>query len=401
MHNAMSNNARRELHTKSGGTNDQVGELILKELDSRDTEIKAFAKGTVEKIEALGDRLNTLEQKSFRRNGNDGGQSAFGEDAVGKMAEEFTKSGQFAALKSGGPTTGRVTVDSISIKALTNAGQGVTGSTSYSATAQRQPGLHNDPRRDLSLLDYLPSLPATSSTFEYMQLKDYTNNATEQEEEGQQKAQSNIDAELETANIATVAHFTRASKQVLDDTPALGQQIGNLLNYGLLEKLEARLIAGPGGKGKIKGLIGYAVPHVVVGTLLPVDAIGQAVTAMKTSGWQARLIIMNPNDWFNISSERDADGQYVLGSPRDPAPPVLWGVPLITSGSMPAGTVLLLDTSQVAMLDREQPTLMLSREDANNFTSNMVTLLAELRAGLAVFSTGAVRSVDITPPAGG
>ncbi|HIH0212686.1 TPA: phage major capsid protein, partial [Staphylococcus aureus] len=106
-------------------------------------------------------------------------------------------------------------------------------------------------------------LPATSSTFEYMQLKDYVNNATEQEEEGQQKAESKIDAELETANIATVAHWTRASKQVLDDTPALGQQIGNLLDYGLLEKLEARLIAGPGGKGKIKGLLGYAVPHTV------------------------------------------------------------------------------------------------------------------------------------------
>ncbi|MEJ5059251.1 MULTISPECIES: phage major capsid protein [unclassified Pseudomonas] len=396
MLNAMSNNARRELKTKSGG--DQIEDLILKELQTRDVEIKNFSENAVKEITALKDRLIDLEQKGQRRGGN---APAGGVDAVGKMADEFTKSGQFAAMKSGGPTTGRVTVDSVSIKALTNAGQGITGSTSYSATAQRQPGLHNDPRRDLSLLDYLPSLPATTSTFEYMQLKDYVNNATEQEEEGQQKAESNIDAELETANIATIAHFTRASKQVLDDTPALGQQIGNLLDYGLLEKLEARLIAGPGGKGKIKGLIGYAVPHVVVGTLLPVDAIGQAVTAMKTSGWQARLIIMNPNDWFNISSERDADGQYVLGSPRDPAPAVLWGVPLITSGSMPAGTVLLLDTSQVAMLDREQPTLMLSREDGNNFTSNMVTLLAELRAGLAVFSTGAVRSVDITPAAGG
>lgn len=396
MLNAMSNNARRELKTKSGG--DQIEDLILKELQTRDVEIKNFSENAVKEITALKDRLIDLEQKGQRRGGN---APAGGVDAVGKMADEFTKSGQFAAMKSGGPTTGRVTVDSVSIKALTNAGQGVTGSTSYSATAQRQPGLHNDPRRDLSLLDYLPSLPATSSTFEYMQLKDYVNTATEQEEEGQQKAESNIDAELETANIATIAHFTRASKQVLDDTPALGQQIGNLLDYGLLEKLEARLISGAGGKGKIKGLIGYAVPHVVVGTLLPVDAIGQAVTAMKTSGWQARLIIMNPNDWFNISSERDADGQYVLGSPRDPAPAVLWGVPLITSGSMPAGTVLLLDTSQVAMLDREQPTLMLSREDGNNFTSNMVTLLAELRAGLAVFSTGAVRSVDITPAAGG
>ncbi|OOW01353.1 phage capsid protein [Pseudomonas sp. MF6396] len=397
MYNAMSNSART-LQTKNAG-GDSTEALVLKHLQDRDEEINRFANDAKETIQGLKDRLQDLEQKSARR----GAPSGYGggDDAIVKMADAFTKSGQFEALKSGSPTTGRVTVENVAIKSLTNAGQGVAGSTSYSATAQRQPGLYNDPRRDLSLLDYLPSLPASSATFEYMQIKDYTNNATEQEEEGQQKAQTSIDAELETANIATVAHWTRASKQVLDDTPALGQQIGNLLNYGLLEKLESRLIAGPGGKGKIKGLIGYAVPHVVVGTLKPVDAIGQAVTAMKTSGWQARLIIMNPDDWFSISSERDADGQYVLGSPRDPAPPVLWGVPVITSGSMPAGTVLLLDTTQVAMLDREQPTLMLSREDGNNFTSNLVTLLAELRAGLAVFSTGAVRSVDISEASGG
>ncbi|MCF3158790.1 MULTISPECIES: phage major capsid protein [Pseudomonas] len=393
----MSNSART-LQTKNAG-GDSTEALVLKHLQDRDEEINRFANDAKETIQGLKDRLQDLEQKSARR----GAPSGYGggDDAIVKMADAFTKSGQFEALKSGSPTTGRVTVENVAIKSLTNAGQGVAGSTSYSATAQRQPGLYNDPRRDLSLLDYLPSLPASSATFEYMQIKDYTNNATEQEEEGAQKAQTSIDAELETANIATVAHWTRASKQVLDDTPALGQQIGNLLNYGLLEKLESRLIAGPGGKGKIKGLIGYAVPHVVVGTLKPVDAIGQAVTAMKTSGWQARLIIMNPDDWFSISSERDADGQYVLGSPRDPAPPVLWGVPVITSGSMPAGTVLLLDTTQVAMLDREQPTLMLSREDGNNFTSNLVTLLAELRAGLAVFSTGAVRSVDISDATGG
>ncbi|WP_236183040.1 phage major capsid protein [Pseudomonas ceruminis] len=393
----MSNSART-LQTKSAG-GDSTEALVLKHLQDRDEEINRFATDAKETIQGLKDRLQDLEQKSARR-GAPAGYGG-GDDAIVKMADAFTKSGQFEALKSGSPTTGRVTVENVAIKSLTNAGQGVAGSTSYSATAQRQPGLYNDPRRDLSLLDYLPSLPASSATFEYMQIKDYTNNATEQEEEGAQKAQTSIDAELETANIATVAHWTRASKQVLDDTPALGQQIGNLLNYGLLEKLESRLIAGPGGKGKIKGLIGYAVPHVVVGTLKPVDAIGQAVTAMKTSGWQARLIIMNPDDWFSISSERDADGQYVLGSPRDPAPPVLWGVPVITSGSMPAGTVLLLDTTQVAMLDREQPTLMLSREDGNNFTSNLVTLLAELRAGLAVFSTGAVRSVDISNATGG
>ena len=106
---------------------------------------------------------------------------------------------------------------------------------------------------------------------------------------------------------------------------------------------------------------------------------------------------MNPVDWFIISSERDSEGQYVLGSPRDPSPPALWNVPVVTTPSLAAGTVLVVDPAQVAVLDRQLPSLMASREDGTNFTTNMVTLLAEMRAGLAVFSAGAVLAVEITP----
>lgn len=315
----------------------------------------------------------------------------------GDLSARFSDSDQFAAVKNGAPTTGRVALDGVSIKALTNAGAGVAGSTDYNVQAQRADGLYNDPRRSLTLLDILPRLPVATGTFEYMRLIDYVNAAAFQTEEGQQKAEANFEMEPETANIATIAHFTRASVQVLDDAPALAQKIGDLLQYGLLAKLEAELVSGTEGKGRIKGLVDFAVPFVVAGTPAPVDAIGQAVVGMNSNGWAAGLIVMNPVDWFTISSERGTDGQYVLGSPRDPSPPALWGVPVVTTPSLAVGSVLVVDPNQVAILDREQPSLMASRESGTNFTTNMVTLLAETRAGLAVFSAGAVLVVDLTP----
>ncbi|MES1924712.1 phage capsid family protein [Salinisphaera sp. T31B1] len=105
---------------------------------------------------------------------------------------------------------------------------------------------------------------------------------------------------------------------------------------------------------------------------------------------------MNPADWFTVTSERATDGQYILGTPRASMPASLWNRTVATTPSIPAGRVLVMDTSQTAVLDRQQPVLMASRLDGNNMTTNMITILAEMRAGLAVFSTGAVLSLDLT-----
>ncbi|GLK90035.1 phage major capsid protein [Pseudomonas turukhanskensis] len=345
-------------------------------------------------IRRLNDFVSDLAQKYVRGNHSDSFETF---RTPGDLSLKFSQSDQFAAVQNGAPTTGRVALDGVSIKALTNAGAGVTGSTDYNVQAQRADGLYNDPRRSLTLLDILPRLPVSVGSFEYMRLIDYVNAAAFQTEEGQQKAEATLEMEPETATIATIAHFTRASVQVLDDAPALAQKIGDLLQYGLLAKLEAELVSGTEGKGRIKGLVDFAIPFAVTGTPAPVDAIGQAVVGMNSNGWEAGLIVMNPVDWFTISSERGTDGQYVLGSPRDPSPPALWGVPVVTTPSLAVGSVLVVDPNQVAILDREQPSLMASRESGNNFTTNMVTLLAETRAGLAVFSAGAVLVVDLTP----
>jgi HK97 family phage major capsid protein len=59
------------------------------------------------------------------------------------------------------------------------------------------------------------------------------------------------------------------------------------------------------------------------------------------------VIVMNPRDWFAIESERanDGDGQYVIGTPRDPAPPSLWGTPVVVTMGMPELSALILDTA--------------------------------------------------------
>ncbi|MNZ25672.1 Phage capsid family protein [compost metagenome] len=368
-------------------------EIITKAIEDHGEAVKTMKEESDNKIGWIDKRLTALER--VKREAAGASYKAGVSGDVGAVLRAFTESEQFGGFKRGMPSTGQVQLGNISIKALTNQGAGVAGSTGYNVQAERMDGLFNDPRRRLSLLNILPFLVVSTGTFEYLKLSGYTNSAAFQLEEGAEKAQGNVPTVVEQSQIATVAHWCQASVQVLDDAPALAQQVGSLMEYGLLAKLEAEIVSGTAGQGKIKGLVDHAIDFVVTGTPTPADAIGQAATSMEADGWSPGLILLNPADWFGIASARDTAGQYVLGSPRDPSPAGLWNVPVVTTPSLAKGTALVIDPAQVAVLDRMSPTLLASREANGGFTKNMVTILAELRAGLAVFAEGAVLAVNI------
>ena len=316
-----------------------------------------------------------------------------------RIASEIAAADGFAALKSGQKTTGRM-VQAAGVRAIvTNPGRGDSDATSYPSAPQRAPGIQGIPTPQLTLLDVLPVLPVESATFEYVRLDGFMNGGGNQEKEGDEKGEADLPTELVRAEIATVAAWLPASKQVLDDNDQLQSQIGLLMGTGVRQNLERDILSGAGGPGEIDGLLNQAMPFIA-NKQHPADRIGEAITALRAAGWVPNVVVMNPQDWFDIASERaegdGKDGQYVLGSPRDPSPPALWGVPVVVSLSMPAGQALVLDTRTLALLDRQELTVEASRHDGNNFKRNLVTILAELRAGLAVYATTANLQVELS-----
>ena len=344
-----------------------------------------------EGIKQLTTRMFDLESKAA------GGAEHLDTKAFGKGAgavSDFMKSDQLASVRNGANTTGRVELKGAGIKVLRKA---ALTSGALSIPAQRDPGLYNNPQPTLTLIDLLQSIPVSAGSFEYMQLQ-YVNSAAVQANEGDMKAEAAPTFVPKTANISTVAHWVRASNQVLADSPALENQLSNLLTYGVSAKVEKEVLNGTGATGHMEGILPQAtvfVPSTTTGNTA-VDRIGEAVTSLGASGWVASAIVMNHTDWFSMTSIKDADGNYVIGSPRDPGPLNLWGVPVVLSAGMPQGTALVLDTAQVALLDREQATVQVSQHDRDNFVTNMLTILAEARAGVAVFAAGAVLKLALT-----
>lgn len=73
----------------------------------------------------------------------------------------------------------------------------------------------------------------------------------------------------------------------------------------------------------------------------------------------------------------------------------IWGMRVITDPAVAQGNPLVLDSSQVAILDRMDARIEFGRE-GNDMTTNQVTALAETLIGLAVFSPSAVLVVTPT-----
>lgn len=310
------------------------------------------------------------------------------------VAAELVSNEAFAGLKGGMPTSGRQAVDCDIRAALTNPGRGQEGDSGWTTQPQRLDGIQGFAQPRLTLLDALTTYKVDAGVLEYVELDGYINAANYQEKEGDQKADTDLPVVLRRAEVATIAHWMPCSLQVLEDNSGLSNQISQVLSVGLRQKLEQELLVGEGGDGKIKGLIAHAQLFNGVGDVAA-DQIGQAMTDLESEGWSATFIVMNPDDWFVIASERGTDGQYILGSPRDPAPPSLWNRPVILNPNMPRRAALVVDGGQVALLDRQQVTVEASRFDGSNFRKNMVTILAELRAGLAVYAPSALRLVEI------
>jgi HK97 family phage major capsid protein len=69
--------------------------------------------------------------------------------------------------------------------------------------------------------------------------------------------------------------------------------------------------------------------------------------------------------------------------------PTLWGLPVVVTNSISAGTFLLGTSMACEIKDRQQAAVEASYEDSTNFQKNMVTVRAEERIALCVYRTEA------------
>lgn len=255
----------------------------------------------------------------------------------------------------------------------------------------------------LFLRDLLNWGRTTSNAIEYVQELLYTNNAAPVAELAT-KPESDLTFEMKSAPVATIAHWIKASKQVLADSPMLQSYINGRLMYGLKLKEEQQLLKGSGVGLNLNGIYtqatAYANPGVTVQAETPIDRLRLAMLQVALSEFDTDGIVLNPIDWAGIELTKTTDNAYLFASPTGQVAPTLWGRPVVATQAMTAKDFLVGAFRMGAQgWDREDANIEVSTEDGQNFVQNSVTIRCEERVGLTVFRPKAfVRgSLTITP----
>ncbi len=204
------------------------------------------------------------------------------------------------------------------------------------------------------------------------------------------------------------------SKQCLADIPGMRRLIDEDLTYGLKVKEEAEILTSDGSGVHLGAPLGGIVTQATAfDTSLLVASDGwERMDILRLAKLQARLaglatyppsaFVLNPTDLARIELTKDTTGRYLVGDPITGTPiNYIWGLPVVESDSITAGTFLVgAFLNGAVLIDRQEVTIDISYEHNLNYTTNMATILCEERLGLAVIKpTSFVAGSFSTSPA--
>ncbi|HBS57565.1 MAG TPA: hypothetical protein DEA38_17810 [Stenotrophomonas sp.] len=378
-------------------------DVIEKALKDHSEALKGFQKSVDTKLDAqreeldkLADKVLIMEEKGVKLAPGARRKQESVSDAITKALkdEQFQ---QFSAGKL--QSSGKLELD-IGLKALTSLqGSPETPQAGFDVQTDVMP-IQTSVQQRLRVLDVLPQRDTTSNKVGYPLLDFSEGDADYQEGEGTRKAEAKFKAEWDEASIATIAVHTEVSKQVMDDVAGLSETIQLLLRYKLTSKSDIELMSGDGAQFHIKGLLTQAATFAG-GTGKAVDHIGRAGALLSSQGYQPNIVFVNPLDYFDFSSERATDGQYIAGGWSRPTNSPIYNLTPVQTMAVPVGQALVLDTNVTKVLMRERPSITFGWVN-DQMVRNLITILAELRLGLLVLDRKGMLKVDLIPaPAGG
>lgn len=423
----MAKTKLQELLTERAAKDNRVSELFdaadkrgdgvntkpeIDEIKSLNKEIEDLNKeiGDLEEVEQIkrgsADRLkayNTPNPKVPHPQGGDGANAQPFKSIGETVMEDPAMKSFLDQFKDGFGLNGGRAIQSpkVDVKAL------ITGSSATSAgpliNGDRKPIMDRFYERPLTVVDLITAGETGSDTVEYVRITSITNaaapvaEATATSDGTGAKPESTLLTALVTETVKTIAHWIPASTRSLSDAPQLRTLIDSFLRYGLEEELEDQILTGNGAGQNFGGILTVANTTAQAFDTDILTTSRKARTKVRTVG-RARPTawVMNPADWETFDLTEDNEARYYFGGPRELGQPRLWGLPVVESEGMTAGTAVVADWKLAVLWQRMQTMISMSNSHSDFFVRNLVAILAELRAAFGVIRPQAFVLADLT-----
>lgn len=359
-----------------------------------DTKFKDKLDQALKEMNELGAEHKAFEQKlaKFKEGGGDNVMRSAGSHVI--SSDEF-KALDGQMLRKGASLH-------IQMKTITSLTTDADGSAGDLVETQRvQSPAAMLPERRMTVRDLLAPGQTNSNAIEFVQETGFTNNAGIVAE-ATLKPESSLKFDLVTAQVRKMAHWMRASSEIMQDAPGLASMIDGRLRYGLAFKEELQLLNGDGASGNLTGLKTSAAafaPAFQVQDGTAIDTIRLALLQATLAEYPATGTIIHPTNWADIETQKDSQGRYIIGNPQGTLRPTLWSLPVVATQAIALNEFLTGSFGYAAQIfDRMDASVQVSNEDENNFKLNLVTVLAEQRLALANYRPEAFVTGDLPAP---
>lgn len=342
--------------------------------------------------------------------------------ALAELQQEYDKKAEFGAenaIKSVGEliienegfksfATARHAQFEVSTKAAVTSPAANSISRNTIAAPYQRPGIVSMPEQPLIIESLFPHIPISVPSINYLKEGTYTNNAGITTEGQAHKETTFTTPSLAIANVVNIGHFAKMTQQVIDDDQAFAAYVNTKMIYGLNQKVDYQLINGDGSATQLGGLLkdgNCVVATTDVNKRLPATGatlfdLALAVKAeFETTYLTPEAWLFNPSLWTSLCMIKDAQGRYILGGPQSVASKSLWGIPVVTSATVPDGKYILGNyTMGATIYDRQNLLVQMTDSDADDFKSQIITVRVTRRLAFAVENPKAIYADNFTLP---
>jgi HK97 family phage major capsid protein len=385
---------------------------INAELEKRDVAIQglldASIKATADEMvnikaglaeqSAMGLKLHASLVEMSQKIADQLGGMAKGIGVAAMLSSAALASPAFAAVMDGSSQKGRFEMQGSwhspsTFGATIGSGTAGQGNGGRLLTPDYQPGIIIQPDMPLMIRDLLMPGQTDKQVIGYFRETGFTNRA-EFVTEGTRKPQSDVQFEYAEAPVRTIAHFVKATNQILADVPALRSYIDFRLRWGVKFVENDALLNGTGTGQSIEGLKPAATAYDTARNQsgdTKIDTLRRAATQQSLAYYPNSGYILHPDDWEDIELTKTTDGAYVFANPLGLAGPTLWGRPVIATAAQTPGEFTLGAFNLAAQIfDREDIAVEIATQNEDDFVHNIVTIRGEERLALAIHRPEAI-----------
>ena len=251
---------------------------------------------------------------------------------------------------------------------------------------QRLMGLNELPSRTVRLLDIVTRGTAESNVISwvYQANKEGAAGGTA---EGELKNQIDFDLVVDSETVKKRTAFIKISEEMLGDISFMESEINNELMRELLKDVESQVYEGDGTGTNLNGIKTVASAFAAgtfagaVDNANAADVLTVAANQIKIGDFVApNFILMHPSDVTNLKliKTSSTDRRYVDRLAMIAGQMSLDGMPIIESTLVTQDEYLIGNFDLATVYDKGSIRIEVGR-DSDDFTKNMVTVLAEWR----------------------